>query len=165
MVRWTITPFVRVGPIMFGMQRTEVHNLLGAEFRVFRKTTTSETDAEAFDRELVHVYYDKESRVQSVELFDLSTVAVDGHILGQALTGWIECITGLGYQVQPIPSGYCVPSIGLSSFTADSKRVESNMVFSLENFQTSMGRWHEVMKRRQEREERRVAKGAANPLN
>jgi hypothetical protein len=74
---WEIVPFEAVGPIRFGMPRSEIHRALGETPRPFKKGL-SENLTEAFKEIGVHVYYDGSGRVEFVEAFSPSRLRFRG---------------------------------------------------------------------------------------
>ena len=75
---WEIHPHRGVGVLTFGQSRSEMRTLLGPPTRSFRKVPFAVTDTDAFNSLGLHVYYDPDYRVESVDAFEPSTVSLDG---------------------------------------------------------------------------------------
>jgi hypothetical protein len=66
--RWDITPYVGLGPLRFGLTRSEVRALLGDQLSVVKKWPyTNETDA--YNGLGLLLEYDKEGRLECLEAF------------------------------------------------------------------------------------------------
>jgi hypothetical protein len=63
-----ITPYEGIGPIKLGMSRKEVRDILGGDFRSFKKTPYDEVTTDFFDEMGVHVHYKKEEVCEAVEV-------------------------------------------------------------------------------------------------
>ena len=64
----SVTPLVSVGRIKFGMNRSDVRQILGGDFVEFRKSKFSKNTSDDFH--FLHVYYDVDDKCIAVELFD-----------------------------------------------------------------------------------------------
>jgi len=69
-MEFLITPYVSAGIIALGDVRETVRAKLMVPYESFYKTGSSKVETDAFDEIGVHVYYDKDYRVEVVELFE-----------------------------------------------------------------------------------------------
>src|SRR5579859_3279567 len=67
LMEYVIDPYVGVGPIQFGMTRTEVRNAVGAVAQPFRKSRFDRLDADFFSTLGMFVYYRDPDVCDSVE--------------------------------------------------------------------------------------------------
>ena len=74
---WAIQPFESVGPLRFGMERSEVHRVMEEPPREFKKGF-SENMTEAYDQAGVHVYYDSSGAVELIEAFPPANLVYEG---------------------------------------------------------------------------------------
>ena len=74
---WAIQPFESVGPLRFGMERSEVHRVMEEPPREFKKGF-SENMTEAYDQAGVHVYYDSSGAVEFIEAFPPANPVYEG---------------------------------------------------------------------------------------
>lgn len=92
----SVVPLKKVGSIEFGMLRTAVRDILGAEFKEFRKSRFSANTTDDFG--FAHVYYDAKDACIAVELFDECTVSVgDSCVMPcdpQSFSSWLKSADG-----------------------------------------------------------------------
>ena len=74
-LRLDAAPLVGVGPIAFGMTRSEVRAIWG-EAKEFHKRPDSETTTDDFG--FCHVFYDADGCCEAIEIWDDAEVFVDG---------------------------------------------------------------------------------------
>lgn len=67
METWELRPNVSVGSVVFGMDRAEVHALLGVDYEELKKTEWRKTTEEDYHR--FHVIYTSDDLVEAVRLF------------------------------------------------------------------------------------------------
>jgi hypothetical protein len=67
-----VEPYVGIGPIRFGMTRDDVRRVLGRPSRSFLKGQVEPNDA--YEKLHLHVGYDTEGRVETVETFESSAI-------------------------------------------------------------------------------------------
>jgi hypothetical protein len=60
-----IIPYVRVGPIRFGMTPAEVRAAIGSKFTAFMKAPDAEMPTDSFDAEGIHIYYENPGLCES----------------------------------------------------------------------------------------------------
>ena len=91
-----IEPYVGVGPVRLGMSVQEVRQALGAEFKTFMKTPTSEMPSDFFRTLGFIVYYRSPGLCKAVELVKPATPIFMGRrLLGIRFSGvrsWFENI-------------------------------------------------------------------------
>ncbi len=89
-MEFDIVPFIRVGPIHFGISRAEIRSLLGGRLEEFMKSRSSTEPTDDFRDLDLHVYY-KNDCCSAVEVFKASKQTLLGHIeptlLGYAIVG------------------------------------------------------------------------------
>jgi hypothetical protein len=75
--QWAIQPFQSVGPLRFGMERSDVHRIMEEPPREFKKGL-SDRLTEAYDQAGAHVYYDSTGAVEFIEAFPPSSPVYEG---------------------------------------------------------------------------------------
>jgi hypothetical protein len=75
---WIVSPLVGAGPLTFGITRSQARALLGDNFTVFRKGSTSTSETDAFDDLGVHLYYDDNQRLECIEIWGECSVFLSG---------------------------------------------------------------------------------------
>lgn len=65
--RWTIDPYVGVGPLTFDLSRQDVRKSLNTEFQSFRRNSYSVGETDAFDKFGIFTSYDGNERLECVE--------------------------------------------------------------------------------------------------
>lgn len=66
-MRWIIEPHVGVGPLRFGMTRTEARATVARPCTAFQKGDGPREPTDAFDELLLHVHYDNDARCVFIE--------------------------------------------------------------------------------------------------
>ena len=67
METWELRPNVSVGSVVFGVDRTEAHALLGEDYEELKKTEWRKTTTEDYLR--FHVIYTPDDRVEAIRFF------------------------------------------------------------------------------------------------
>jgi hypothetical protein len=67
--RFAIRSFEEVGPLRFGMSRSEVRRRLEEQPEEFRKTSDSPMTSDSFPMQEVIAYYDTEDRLEALEFY------------------------------------------------------------------------------------------------
>jgi hypothetical protein len=66
-MEFEISPYVGVGPIVFGLARAEVRRHLGGPVHTFMKSAASVAPTDVFEDFDLHVYYDADDRCEAAE--------------------------------------------------------------------------------------------------
>jgi hypothetical protein len=77
---WRIVAQQSVGPIKFGMTRSELREILAQPYNAFRKGIDAAELTDAFDTLDLHVFYN-DGKVEAVELWNTENVILCGHRL------------------------------------------------------------------------------------
>ena len=88
MERWEIKPLVSVGEIKIGMNRDEVHKLLGQQHKEFKKNKFSKNTTDDYGR--FHVFYTTNNMVDAIEFFEGIELVLDGKVIFPIKTDDIE---------------------------------------------------------------------------
>jgi hypothetical protein len=70
MPNYTVEPFIGVGPVRLGMSRDEVRRVMPEPAKLFRKSSTSRHETDAFHESAFQVFYDGDH--PTVEYIELS---------------------------------------------------------------------------------------------
>jgi hypothetical protein len=65
---YKVIPLKAIGPILLGMSREESRSAMGIQPDTFRKADSA-TLTDAYDHQGFHVYFDKDERVEYIEVF------------------------------------------------------------------------------------------------
>ena len=76
---WTLVPNERIGELIFGTERKEIHRILGKQRGVFRKSCFSKNTTDDYTD--YHVYYSKKDTMEAVEIFSGIEVSLNGRRL------------------------------------------------------------------------------------
>jgi hypothetical protein len=80
-MEFEIVPYVHVGPIEFGLTRTDLRRRLNSPADGFRKSPTDTVLTDAFDTLGFHVFYNAEDRCEAVEFYRLTMPTLYGRNL------------------------------------------------------------------------------------
>src|SRR4051812_25631562 len=64
---WVIEPYVGIGPLRFGLTRSQVRSLLGNDVDQFRKGPYATNETDAYDQHGLHLYYDQREQLEAIE--------------------------------------------------------------------------------------------------
>lgn len=90
-----IASYERVGPISFGMSRTDVRKQLGVPVETFMKTNDSAVPTDAFDELGIHVFYDAQDACEAVEFWRSGPTFRGKKMLNERfakIAAWLEAI-------------------------------------------------------------------------
>lgn len=79
MDKWEFKPLESIGCIKFGMDRDEVHRLLGAECVEFKKNKFSKNTSDDYKK--FHIFYTPENKVDALEFFDDVEIIMEGKVI------------------------------------------------------------------------------------
>jgi hypothetical protein len=114
-----IVPFERVGSLAFGMKREKVREVLGLDFRTFRKSPRSVNTTDDYTALGVHLYYTEHDELEFVEMFS----PTEPIFMGVNLLENAENTLRLLRKVDPDPetdeAGYTFHKIGIALYVED----------------------------------------------
>ena len=117
-----IDPWVGVGPLRFGMSRSEVRKLFGA-YEEFHKTLDSVLTTDDFREPRMHVYYRKDGVVEvadAVEVMSEANPSFRGHLLGERPLAEVAAIfRQVDSDFEVDSSGLDVPDLGISVYAPE----------------------------------------------
>jgi hypothetical protein len=117
-----INPLVGVGPILFGMSRSQVRELLGAGFREFLKTPTSKALTDDYAGYALHVYYDPENSCKGIEFFKPAQVKLNGRmLLGDSFRNALRYFQHIDATVQLKSTGLLSTRFGISLYAPNAE--------------------------------------------
>jgi hypothetical protein len=79
--RLDISPFIGLGPLGFGLLRSQVRVILGGGVVTFKKGPYAEVETDACDRLGLHLHYDIQDRLECIEAFGGCPIYYGGHPL------------------------------------------------------------------------------------
>ena len=88
MERWELIPLKSIGKIEFGMDRDEVHRLLGDNYTEFKKSKFSKNTTDDYGK--FHVFYTRNNKVDAVEFFEGIEIVLDGKVIFPIVSDKIE---------------------------------------------------------------------------
>jgi hypothetical protein len=92
-----VTPFISVGSLRFGATREDIRAQLGARFESFKKSPNS-NETDAYDELGLHLYYDRDNRLEYVEAFEPAEPEYAGIVfVGRAFEDVRNDLTEAGY--------------------------------------------------------------------
>ena len=113
-----IEPHIRVGPIRFGMTRSEARRLLG-EYEEFRKSSDSKATTDAFDEVGLHVYYREDGidEVDAVEIMSRANPSFRGELLAERpFVEIVALFRKADPEVEVDSNGLDAPNLNISIF-------------------------------------------------
>lgn len=129
-------PLRGLGPLRFGMSRTEVCAVLGAPDSTFRRDRSSESETDVFDRLGIYVCYGTDGKCEAIELTAPSNIVLAGGLLiGRPFEDVVRELRQLDPNVEVDESGATAHSVGIGIYAphaakAPSLPVESAIAFS-----------------------------------
>jgi len=76
--RWDISPYVGVGPLRFGLTRSQVRSMLGGDVSTFKKGLCSSIQTDAYIRLGLHLHYNEDDWLECIEAFGLCPIFYKG---------------------------------------------------------------------------------------
>ena len=73
---WKLVPNKAIGPLEFGMDKASVRDVLGEEYKPFKKSLFSKSKTDEYKD--YHVYYSKENELEAIEIFGEIRIAYEG---------------------------------------------------------------------------------------
>ena len=129
MVTWDIVPFEGLGPLRFGMARTEIRTLLPYRYREFAKVIGTSQTTDAYDDPGLHLYYDDGNQLEFIEAFEPADPVFEGiHVLSPDRGAVLEQLKGLGYHARYDDGGYFLDNLGFTLY-APGETIEAVSVF------------------------------------
>lgn len=116
---WDIAPYEGVGPIRFGMTRSQVQSLLGGSVSTFRKGPYASTDTDAYDQLGLHLHYDKGDRLECIEAWGPCPIYYQGaSLLNANIQAVLERLAALGLSSR-YDDGYFFDDAGFALYAPD----------------------------------------------
>ena len=159
MSTWELTPFVQVGPLRFGMVRSEVRMVLASKVTTFKKGPLSVTDTDAFTDLKIHCYYANAPDILDyVEFYGNSPAPVCFHGLRLQkfeLATLVKELFELSYSCLEDEDGGYFPDLGIAIYSPRKSRIESIGIFERSRFENYLRLNHAIAERRRLRAARR----------
>jgi hypothetical protein len=116
---WEITPYEGVGPLRFGMTRSQVRSLLGGKVTTFRKGPYASTDTDAYDELGLHLHYDNGDRLECIEAWGSCPIYYkQASLLNAGTQEALERLAGLGLSSR-YDDGYFLDDGGFALYAPD----------------------------------------------
>lgn len=117
--RWEITPYVGVGPLRFGLTRSQARSLLGTSVSAFRKGPYASTETDAYDGLGLHLHYDGNDRLECIEAWGSCPVYYkDAALLNASVQEVLERLANLGLSSR-YDDGYFLDDGGFALYAPD----------------------------------------------
>jgi hypothetical protein len=98
---WNIIPYIGVGPLLFGMARFEVRNLLGSPVKSFKRGPFTSVETDAFGPLALSVEYDTMDRLRCIEAFATCPIYFRGiSLLNKSPQVILNELTSLGLKAR-----------------------------------------------------------------
>lgn len=124
-MEWEIRPLQAVGPIDFGMARGAVRRAVGMKFREFAKSPARPTaTTDAFEKLLVHVYYDATSGTCEFVEFGGGSARPVLHgkdLLSESFADLREWFRSLDPSMQEDEAGLEAPALGIALYAPNAE--------------------------------------------
>ncbi len=108
-------PYAGVGPVKFGMTMQEARTALNLPYKSFQKSMDSYSPADAFDESAMIVFYDKDDKVNAIEIYPEMDLSHKGtKILGNDLKNVEAYFDSISDSKKADDLGHDVRSHGIS---------------------------------------------------
>ena len=115
---FSIEPHLGAKPITFGMNKCDVHKILGAPQNTFRRNTFSKGDTEAYDE--CFVEYDANDNCVAIEFFDSACVMLNQtNLFSLSCAELREMLNIDGEDEEFDDCGFTSDSYGISVYAPD----------------------------------------------
>lgn len=74
MQNFIIETYKSVGELLFSMNKKEIRNLLGNEYKEFKKSKYSKTFTD--DYKFAHIYYNEDDKFEAIEFFNEQSISL-----------------------------------------------------------------------------------------
>jgi hypothetical protein len=126
---WEIVPYVGVGNLRFGQVRANARAVVGDEFSTFRKGPFATNDTDAFDKFGLHLFYDSNDCLESIDAFGPTEVKFHGlHLVGRNVDAVLAELEKLGFFLRCDDDAYVCVKGGFSLY-CDNNLVKAVTVF------------------------------------
>lgn len=129
-MEFNIVPYVGVGPINFGMSRTDVRNQLGVPVETFMKTKDSTAPTDSFDELGIHVFYDAQDACEAVEFWRSGPTFRGTNMLKERFAKIAAWLAAIDPGIQSNSSGLTSPAFGFGLY-AESPDETSSVIDSV----------------------------------
>lgn len=122
----------RVGPIEIGIDKAQVHELLGSPSRSFRRTQDVQEPSDHYEKDGVFVYYRSDGKVEAVEIASPREARIDGvDLLSMTLDDAKQYLQRLDRETVLEADGAISRKTGIAIYGScgPSERIESAIVF------------------------------------
>ena len=108
-------PYVGIGPLKFGMTMAEARSAVGLSYKSFQKSMDSYSPADAFDDSAMIVFYDKNDKVDAIEIYPEMDLTHNGTtILGNDLKKVEDYFDSISTDKKADDLGHDYRSLGIS---------------------------------------------------
>jgi hypothetical protein len=116
---WDIAPYEGVGPLRFGLTRSQAQSLLGRDVSVFRKGPYASTETDAYDALGLHLHYDGKDRLECIEAWGSCPIYYkDTPLLNASVQEVLERLKNLGLSSR-YDDGYFFDGGGFVPYAPD----------------------------------------------
>lgn len=133
-MKFDIMPYRRVGPISFGMTRTEVRETLAEIPETFIRDPDDPSPADAFQDLGIHIFYDAEDRCAAVEFWRAQPTFRGHALLYERLTQVVSWLQKMDPRLAQNILGASSPKFGFALYTdgaakSDTATINGVLVF------------------------------------
>jgi|SRR6266852_100726 len=118
---WEIIPYIGVGPLRFGMNRSQARSLIEVPLSTFKRGPFATNDTDAYDDYQLHLDYDPTDRLMCIMAFG-ECVPIhykDVVFLGRNIQSVVAEIASHGFSVQYDDEGHWVLGAGFVLYAPD----------------------------------------------
>lgn len=114
-----------VGPILKGMARSKVREILG-DFDEFSKNSFAKNTTDNFSKHRVHVFYSESDIVEGAEFMSGANLSIDGiKIFDENLEDFLKKASDIGLNFERDDLGAMLPDVEASLFSPDGYFIRS----------------------------------------
>ncbi|MFA1261895.1 hypothetical protein ACDI97_10850 [Xanthomonas axonopodis pv. fascicularis] len=114
-----------VGPILKGMARSKVREILG-DFDEFSKNSFAKNTTDNFSKHRVHVFYSESDIVEGAEFMIGANLSIDGiKIFDENLEDFLKKASDIGLNFERDDLGAVLPDVEASLFSPDGYFIRS----------------------------------------
>ncbi|MBB3761316.1 hypothetical protein [Xanthomonas arboricola] len=114
-----------VGPILKGMARSKVREILG-DFDEFSKNSFAKNTTDNFSKHRVHVFYSESDIVEGAEFMSGANLSIDGiKIFDENLEDFLKKASDIGLNFERDDLGAVLPDVEASLFSPDGYFIRS----------------------------------------
>ncbi|EGD07490.1 hypothetical protein LN475_11345 [Xanthomonas vesicatoria] len=114
-----------VGPILKGMARSKVREILG-DFDEFSKNSFAKNTTDNFSKHKVHVFYSESYIVEGAEFMSGANLSIDGiKIFDENIEDFLKKASDIGLNFERDDLGVVLPDVETSLFSPDGYFIKS----------------------------------------